>query len=59
MRESTRDKREGKLRELKGSVKKGAGELTGSPSLKVEGQIEKSIGKLQQKRGRVKPALGK
>jgi uncharacterized protein YjbJ (UPF0337 family) len=59
MKSSTRDEIEGKFHEVKGNLKKKAGQVVDSPRLKAEGQIEKSAGKIQQKLGRVKKAFGK
>jgi len=38
----------GKSDEIKGRVKKAAGELTGNDKLKREGQIDKTAGKVKQ-----------
>ncbi len=59
MKNSTKNEIEGKFHEVKGNLKKKAGQMTNSPRLKAEGQIEKSAGKAQQKLGRVEKALEK
>jgi uncharacterized protein YjbJ (UPF0337 family) len=59
MKNSTKDEIAGKFHEMKGNLKKKAGQMTNSPRLKAEGQIEKSAGKVQQKLGRAKKVLGK
>lgn len=38
---------EGKMDELKGRVKKAAGELSGNDRLKAEGQVDKTAGKIK------------
>ena len=50
---------QGKFREMKGSLKKKAGQIIGSPGLEAEGQIEKTAGKVQQKLGRVERVFEK
>ena len=59
MKNSTKDEMQGKFHELKGNLKKKAGEMTNNPRLKAEGQIERFGGKVQQKLGQVKKAFGK
>jgi uncharacterized protein YjbJ (UPF0337 family) len=59
MKRSTENQVEGTLHELKGAVKKKAGELTDNPKLKVEGQIEQLGGTLQRKAGQLESALKK
>jgi len=53
MTESTKDQAQGALHELKGEVKKKAGELTNDPELAAEGQDEKLAGKIQKKVGQI------
>lgn len=43
----------GKTDELKGRVKEAAGSLTGDESLKREGQIDQTVGKVKQKTDKV------
>jgi len=57
MKSSTRDKAEGKLHEVKGKVKEGAGKLTDNPKLEAEGAGEKLAGKVQGKIGQIKEVL--
>jgi uncharacterized protein YjbJ (UPF0337 family) len=59
MKNSTKDEIEGKFHEMKGNLKKKAGEITNNPRLKAEGQLEKSAGKVQQKLGRLEKVLEK
>jgi uncharacterized protein YjbJ (UPF0337 family) len=59
MKNSTKDEIEGKFHEVKGNLKKKAGEITNNPRLKAEGQIEKSTGTVQQKLGRLEKVLEK
>jgi uncharacterized protein YjbJ (UPF0337 family) len=52
------DKRvEGLGHEVKGSLKEGAGKLTGNRSQQVEGNLEKNAGKLERGLGRVQDDL--
>ena len=51
MKASTKNQVKGKLREVKGSLKKKAGDIIDSPGLQIEGQIEKTAGKVQEKVG--------
>jgi uncharacterized protein YjbJ (UPF0337 family) len=59
MKNSTKNEVEGKFHEMKGNLKKKAGEITNNPRLKAEGQLEKSAGKVQQKLGRLEKVLEK
>jgi len=47
----------GKSDEVKGRLKKAAGELTGNDKLKAEGQVDKTAGKVKQGIDKVKDAL--
>ena len=49
----------GKSDEMKGRVKKAAGELTGNNKLKREGSIDKAAGKIKQAVDKVKESLKK
>ena len=51
MKNSTKDQMKGKLREVKGTAKQRVGQITKNPRLRVEGQLEKMAGKMQQKMG--------
>jgi len=59
MKPSTRDQVEGKLHEIKGTVKKAAGQVTNNPHLMNEGQAEKLAGTVQKKVGQVKKVFEK
>jgi uncharacterized protein YjbJ (UPF0337 family) len=59
MKPSTKDKAEGKFHEMKGKVKKQAGQLTNNPRLEAEGTVEKAAGKVQGIIGQVEKALEK
>ena len=51
MKESTKDKVEGTLREAKGKVKEETGKAVGNPDLRDRGTGEKVAGKVQKKVG--------
>jgi uncharacterized protein YjbJ (UPF0337 family) len=53
MTPSNKDQAEGAFHELKGEVKKKAGQLTNDPDLAAEGQDEKLAGKIQKKVGQI------
>jgi uncharacterized protein YjbJ (UPF0337 family) len=53
MSQSTKDQAQGAFHEVKGEVKKKAGQLTNDPNLVAEGQDEKLAGKIQKKVGQV------
>ena len=59
MKSSTKDEMRGKFHEVKGNLKKKAGQMVNSPRLEAEGQIEKFAGKVQQKAGRLEKGLEK
>ncbi len=59
MKSSMKDKVEGTLHEAKGNLKLMAGKMTDNPQLKAEGIAEKTAGKIQEKCGQVKKAVGK
>jgi uncharacterized protein YjbJ (UPF0337 family) len=59
MKPSTRDQVEGKLHEMKGTVKEAAGRVTNNPNLANEGQAEKLAGTVQKKVGQVKKVFEK
>jgi uncharacterized protein YjbJ (UPF0337 family) len=58
MKQSTKDKAEGKFHELKGKVKEKVGRATNNPNLEAEGQGETIGGKLKKKIGEVEKVLG-
>jgi uncharacterized protein YjbJ (UPF0337 family) len=51
-----KDRVEGTESQVKGSIKKGAGEVTGNDKLQSEGSSEKSKGKIQEGWGKTKDA---
>jgi uncharacterized protein YjbJ (UPF0337 family) len=57
MSTANKDQIKGKLNVVKGSLKKGVGELIGNPRLKVEGTADKIKGRLQVGLGNVKQAI--
>lgn len=59
MKSSTKDQVEGTFHQMKGKIKKVAGELTDNPKLEAEGISEKIAGKMQKKIGQVKKVFGK
>ncbi len=59
MKQSAKDKAEGKFHEVKGKVKEKVGRATNNPDLEAEGQVEKIGGKVQKKIGRVEKFLEK
>jgi len=59
MNSSMRDKAEGKLHEVKGAIKEAAGKLSDNPKLQIEGAVEKTAGRIQEKVGQVKQVFGK
>ena len=58
MKQSTKDKAEGKFHELKGKVKEKVGRATNNPNMEAEGQGEQVGGKLKKKIGEVEKVLG-
>jgi len=59
MKPSIKDKAEGKFHEVKGKVKKRAGQLTNDRGLEAEGIIETAAGKVQGILGQVEKSLEK
>ena len=59
MKSSTRDQVEGKLHEIKGTVKEAAGKATNNPGLMKKGRAEKLAGTVQKKVGQVKKVFEK
>ena len=59
MKESTKDKAQGSLDELKGKVKEKVGRATNNPDLETEGTAEKVAGKVQKKVGDIKKVFEK
>jgi uncharacterized protein YjbJ (UPF0337 family) len=59
MKDSTRDKIQGAVHELKGSVKEKVGHATNNPQLEDKGTDEKVAGKIQKKVGDVEKVFEK
>jgi uncharacterized protein YjbJ (UPF0337 family) len=59
MKSSTKDKAQGILHQVKGTVKEVTGKIVQNPELEIEGKIEKSTGKLQEQVGQAKKVFGK
>jgi len=59
MKQSTKDQIEGKLLEVKGTVKEKAGQVIKSPRLTTEGGKEKVAGKVQRKIGQIEKVFEK
>ena len=58
MKQSSSDKAQGKLHEVKGAIKQTAGQITGDPRLEDKGITEKNAGKVQNFVGKVEKAVG-
>ena len=58
MTDSTKDRVEGTVHEVKGAVKETIGRATGNPDLESEGQAENLSGKIQRKVGEVEKVIG-
>jgi uncharacterized protein YjbJ (UPF0337 family) len=59
MRGSTKSLTEAKYHEVKGGVKKAIGKAVGSPKITMEGRAEQITGKVQEKVGKIKKAVGR
>jgi uncharacterized protein YjbJ (UPF0337 family) len=59
MKDSTKDKVQGAVHELKGAVKEKVGHVTNNPQLEDNGTDEKVAGKIQKKIGDVEKVLEK
>jgi uncharacterized protein YjbJ (UPF0337 family) len=59
MKDSTKDKVQGKVHEVKGAVKEKIGKATNNPDLESEGQAEKIGGKVQKKVGDIEKVFEK
>ena len=59
MKNSTKDQVQGKIHEVKGTIKEIAGILSDNPKLEGEGSGEKIAGKVQGKIGQIEKVLGK
>lgn len=49
MKDSTKDKVQGKVHEVKGAIKEKTGRATNNPDLESKGHVEKVGGKVQKK----------
>jgi len=58
MADSTRDKAEGTLHDVKGKIKETIGRAANDPDLEAEGTAEKFGGKVQKKVGDIEKAVG-
>jgi uncharacterized protein YjbJ (UPF0337 family) len=58
MNPSTQDRAEGKIHEIKGTIKEAVGKATNNSELEAEGNVEKNSGKIQGVIGRVEKAIG-
>jgi uncharacterized protein YjbJ (UPF0337 family) len=59
MKRSTKDKTEGTIHEVKGTIKEKVGHVTNDPDLEGKGIVERIGGKIQKKIGQVEEAVGK
>jgi uncharacterized protein YjbJ (UPF0337 family) len=59
MNNCTHDQIEGKFHEVKGKLKKAAGQAAGDPDLEAEGKGENLAGKIQHKVGQIKKVFEK
>jgi len=59
MKQSTKDKTEGKMHQVKGAIEEGIGIATDNHELEVKGKIETIKGKVQEKVGSIEKVLGK
>jgi uncharacterized protein YjbJ (UPF0337 family) len=59
VKNSIKDQMEGKLHEVKGTLKQKAGQLINSPDLEQEGLVEKTAGNVQKKVGQIEQVFEK
>jgi uncharacterized protein YjbJ (UPF0337 family) len=59
IKQSTKDKAQGSVHELKGAIKREVGSLTNDPDLEAEGVVEKVLGKIQKKIGQAETVIEK
>jgi uncharacterized protein YjbJ (UPF0337 family) len=59
MKNSTKDKVQGAVHQVKGAAKEKAGKATGNPNLQDEGTAEKIGGKIQKKAGDIEKVFDK
>jgi uncharacterized protein YjbJ (UPF0337 family) len=58
IKRSTKNEAVGKAREVKGHVKKHAGEAMNRPDMEKEGRDEQTAGKVQKKAGQIEKVFG-
>jgi len=59
MKSSTKDNAEGKMHQVKGTIKEVAGRIIGNKDLESEGKDEHTEGKIQEKLGEIKKVMDK
>ncbi len=59
MKSSKRDNAEGKMHQVKGTIKEVAGRMVGNKDLEGEGKDENTKGKIQEKLGEIKKVMDK
>ncbi|MFZ2630095.1 MAG: CsbD family protein [Desulfosalsimonadaceae bacterium] len=59
MKSSTKDNAEGKMHQVKGTIKEVAGIIVGNEDLEAEGKDENLEGKIQEKLGQIKKVMDK
>jgi len=59
MKQSTKDKIQGTVHELKGKAKQTMGQITKKPNLAADGDSEKLAGKIQKKVGQIERVFDK
>lgn len=59
MKSSTKDNAEGKMHQVKGTIKEVAGRIVGNKDLEGEGKDENTEGKIQEKLGQIKKVMDK
>ena len=52
-----KDRTEGSVKNIKGSIKEGVGKAVGDSKLESEGKMDKAGGKIQNAVGRIKDAI--
>ena len=59
MKSSTKDNAEGKMHQVKGTIKEVAGRIVGNSDLEAEGKEERLDGQVQEKLGEIKKVMDK
>ena len=59
IKSSTKNRTEGAVHQVKGTIKETAGTIGDNPKLKARGIVEKIAGKIQEKIGQVEKVFGK